>query len=122
MALKVSGYAGSSGLKYKIAYQSAVTATVNEDVLGSSGSVVSLDLDNRHSSAIYFKMKTSRGTYAAGTTYPDYQFRIPANTAKRFDFMDGLSFDQLTLWCNDGPSFSDTDNPGGTVLATFVVK
>ena len=97
MALKVSGYASSSGLKNKIVYQSTVTATTDVDVLGT-------------------------GAYTAGATFPDYQFRIPANTAKRFDFTDGIRFDQLTFWCNDGPQHTDTDNPGGTVLATFVIK
>tara|TARA_R100000458_G_C8268413_1_gene243247 strand:+ start:469 stop:837 length:369 start_codon:yes stop_codon:yes gene_type:complete len=122
MALKVSGYASSSGLKNKIVYQSTVTATTDVDVLGTGGSIISLDLDNLHSATVYFKMKTSSGVYTAGSTFPDYQFRIPANTAKRFDFTDGLRFDQLTFWCNDGPQHTDTDNPGGTVLATFVIK
>jgi len=122
MALKVSGYASSSGLKYKIVNQSTVTATADEDVLGTAGNVISLEIDNQHSAAIYFKFKVLDTTYTSGSSYPDYQFRIPASTNKRFDFTDGLPFDRLTFWCNDGPLFSDTDNPGGTVVATFVCK
>ena len=122
MALKVSGYASSSGLKNKIVYESAVTATAGEDVLGTSGNIISLDIDNLSSAAVFFKMKTTSGAYTARSTYPDYQLRIPASTAKRFDFTDGLRFDQLTFWCTDGPLFSDTDNPGGTVIVTFIVK
>ena len=122
MSLKVSGYASSSGLKNKIVYESAVTATADEDVLGTSGNILSLDIDNQHSAAVYFKMKTTSGTYTAGSTYPDFQIRIPASTAKRFDFTEGLKFDRLTFWCTDGPTYNDTDNPGGTVIATFIIK
>tara|TARA_R110002051_G_scaffold271204_2_gene331566 strand:- start:1145 stop:1513 length:369 start_codon:yes stop_codon:yes gene_type:complete len=122
MALKVSGYASSSGLKYKIVSQSAVIATADEDVLGTSGTVLSLEIHNQHSATVHFKMKTTSGTYTAGATYPEYQFRIPATTNKRFDFPDGITFSQLTFWCNDGPAFNDTDAPGGTVVATFICK
>ena len=122
MALKVSGYASSSGLRYKIVSQSAVTATADEDVLGTSGTIISMEIHNQHSARVHFKLKTSSSAYTAGSTYPEYQFRIPPTTHKRFDFPDGIEFSQLTFWCNDDAPHTDTDNPGGTVVATFVCK
>ena len=119
MALKVTGYTSGS-MKYKIVYQDAVTQTADVDVLGDGGTVKSLELWNQHSAIIYFKMKRTSGEYTAGSTEPDVMLRMPATTSKQFDFPDGLSFDQLTFWSNDGATTADTDAPGGTVSATFI--
>ncbi len=48
MALKVSGYSSTS-LTYKTVEQGTVTQTADVDVLGTSGTLYSLDLDNQHS-------------------------------------------------------------------------
>ena len=119
MALKVTGYS-SGAMKYKIVCQSAVTQTADVDVLGTGGIAKTLELWNQHSATIYFKIKLTSGEYTAGTTEPDVMLRMPAATNKQFDFPDGLSFDQLTFWCNDGATTADTDAPGGTVSATFI--
>jgi hypothetical protein len=120
MALQVSSYGSAGGLRHKIVYESASGATANVDALGTPGTILSLDIDNLHSATVYFKMKTTSGTYTAGTSEPDFMWRLGAATAKRFDFPDGIPFNQLTFWCNDGPNTSDTDAPGGTVKITFV--
>lgn len=120
MTLKVSSYGSSGGLSNKIAHQSTVTQTVDEDVLGTSGTIISVDIDNQHSATIFLKMKTTTGSYVSGTTYPDHQFRIPGSTSKRFDFTSGLRFSQLTFWCNSGGEYDSTTSPGGTVLVTFI--
>ena len=119
MALKVSSY-NSSTLQHKIVYQSTVTQTADVDVLGSSGTLYSLDIDNNHSATIYLKIYLSSDEYVAATSEPDLMFRIPASTQKLVSMPGGLSFSQLTFWANDGPNTSDTDAPGGTVLLTAV--
>tara|TARA_R100000458_G_C8246589_1_gene224415 strand:+ start:334 stop:699 length:366 start_codon:yes stop_codon:yes gene_type:complete len=119
MALKVSGYS-STALTYKTVEQGTVTQTADVDVLGTSGTLYSLDLDNQHSSTVYIKFFLSAGEYTAGTSEPDLMFRIAASTSRKLDIPGGLPFSQLTFWANDGPNTSDTDAPGGTVVVIAV--
>ena len=120
MALKVSSYGSAGGLRHKIAHEDAVNASAEVDVFGTSGTIRSVEIWNQHSAIVYFKIKTTTGTYAAGSTDPDYQFSIPVTTNKRFDFPDGIPFTQLTFWCTASSAASATDAPGGTVAATFI--
>jgi hypothetical protein len=119
MALKVSSY-NSTALQHKIVYQSTVTQTVDVDVLGSSGTLYSLDIDNNHSGTIYFKVYLSSDEYVTATNEPDLMFRIPASTQKLISMPGGLPFSQLTFWANDAPGTTSTSAPGGTVLLTAV--
>lgn len=122
MALTVSGYGSSGGLRYKIAHESTANQTADIDVFGTGGTILSMDIDNQHSSTIYFKLKTTSGAWTSGSTDPDFQWRLAAspNGTKRFDFPDGIPFSQLTFWCNSSPAASATDAPGGNVLVTFI--
>ncbi|MAH49039.1 hypothetical protein CMI37_24645 [Candidatus Pacearchaeota archaeon] len=119
MALKVAGYS-SSALSYKIVHQSAVTQTADVDVLGTGGTMSSIDVHNAHSSTIYLKMFLSSGTYTAGASEPDLMFRMPASTQKRFDLPSGISFNQLTFWTNSAAATNSTAAPGGTVSIIIV--
>lgn len=119
MALKVSSY-NSASLAHKIVFQSTVTQTADVDVLGSSGTIHSLDLDNQHSSTVYLKLFLSSGEYVVATSEPDLMFRIPASTQKILTLPAGLDFSQLTFWVNSAPGTSSTSAPGGTVLLTAV--
>lgn len=120
MALKVSSYGSAGGLRHKIAYETAVNESAEIDVFGTGGTIRSVEIWNQHSAIVYFKIKATSGTYASGSTFPDYQFPIPVTTNKRFDFPDGIPFSQLTFWCNASSAASATDAPGGTVVATFI--
>lgn len=121
MALKVSSY-NSTALQHKIVYQSTVTQTTDIDVLGSSGTLYSLALDNNHSGTIYLKVYLSSDEYVAAVSEPDLMFRIPASTQKVITIPGGLPFSQLTFWANSAPGTTSTSAPGGTVLLTAICQ
>lgn len=123
MALSVSGFDGS--LDYKIVYESAATATANKNVTQSSGTVMSIYIDNTSGTqACYAKLYDGEDC-TVGTTAPDMVLYCPAASRQRYDLEEGFSYTFLNMWVTKLPAHTDTTVPtvsGGTVGLTVLTK
>ena len=116
MTLKVTGFT-SSGASYKIVNDADSDENAESDVLGTSGSIYSVDITNSagtHTS--YVKFKLTSGTATVGTTEPDMMLVCGPSTSERYMFPAGLSFSQLTFWTARNAATTDTTAPNSTTV------
>ena len=120
MTLKVTGFK-STGATYKIVHDAdSITSgapALNEDVLGTSGKIYSIDITNSagtHTS--YTKFKLTSGTVTVGTTEPDMVILCGPSTSEQYQFPAGLDFTQLTFWTTRNGETADATVPNSTVI------
>ncbi len=82
----------SNSLGTKVVEDTAATATAVTNVIGSSGTLYYVEVDNTaNSAATYFKVYNATGP-TIGTTAPDLILRAPASTREYFIFPTGIAF------------------------------
>jgi len=123
MALSVSGF--ENALDYKIVHESAATTTANKNVTLSSGSLMSVFINNTSGTqACYAKIYDGENC-TVGTTAPDMILKCASASTQRYDFEEGFTFSNLNMWVTKLPEPTDTTVPtvsGGTVALTLVAK
>lgn len=123
MALSVSGFDGA--LDYKIIHESAATATANKNVTSSSGSLMSVFIDNTSGTQVCYAKLYDGEDCTVGTTAPDIVLKCASASTQRYDFEEGFTFSNLSMWVTKLPAHTDTTVPtvsGGTVGLTLVTQ
>lgn len=116
MALSVTGFS-SSALSHKVVYESSSGTTANTDVTGTSGTIISMDLDNNGSTyASHIKFKLTSGAITVGTTEADFSIQVGASKKVTIDFPNPLAFEQLSFWTTRNGETSDTTAPETTLI------
>ena len=123
MALSVSGF--ENALDYKIIYESAATTTANKNVALSSGSLMSVFINNTSGTQPCYAKIYDGESCTVGTTAPDMILKCASASTQRYDFEEGFTFSNLNMWVTKLPEPTDTTVPtvsGGTVGLTLVTK
>jgi len=123
MAFSVSGFEGT--LDYKVVHESAATATVNKNVTQSSGSLMSVFINNTSGTQPCYAKIYDGENCTVGTTAPDMILKCASASTQRYDLEDGFTFSNLNMWLTKLPEPTDTTVPtvsGGTVGLTLVAK
>tara|TARA_Y100000114_G_scaffold153109_1_gene172485 strand:- start:1005 stop:1373 length:369 start_codon:yes stop_codon:yes gene_type:complete len=122
MTLKVSELVGTAGT-FKIVSDATSNATAEVNVTGGAGKLYSVDISVAGSSGYSnVKFKLTSGTATVGTTEPDLQLAVFGGGSERFDFPNGLSFDQITFWSTADFATSSTSNPANTTIVTLLTS
>ena len=116
MTLKVTGFT-SAAAAYKIVNDADSDENAETDVLGTSGSIYSVEITNSAGvNTSYVKFKLTSGTVTPGTTEPDMMLVCGPSTSETYHFPAGLKFNQLSFWTTRNPETADTTAPNGTVV------
>ena len=116
MTLKVTGFA-SSLATYKLISDADSDENAELDVTGSSGIMYSVDVSNQaQTNTSYLKIKLTSGSVTVGTTEPDMMLVAPPSTAVKYEFPNGIPFDQLSFWTTQQPATTDTTAPNATIV------
>lgn len=115
MALSVSTQV--SPIATKLVRQTSATATADCDVLGTTGSIVMIDVDNAANAAASFLKFYDNGNPTVGTTAPDFVVRIPAGVRRQLVIPEGLAFAvALSFACVTAGGTSGTTSPASAVV------
>jgi|TARA_R100000084_G_scaffold46602_1_gene19242 hypothetical protein len=123
MALSVSGF--SDAFDYTIVNESAATATANKNVTLSSGTLMSVFIDNTAGTQTCYAKLYDGENCTVGSTAPQLVLKCAASSTQRYDFEEGYPFSNLNMWVTKLPAHTDTTVPtvsSGTVGLTVVVK
>ena len=119
-SIKVSGFS-SAALDYKIIYfdnQNSPTASIQENVTGSSGKWYSVAVDNKSGNDVYVRLADASAP-TLGTTPSDWTFFVNANTVYNFEIPGGAPFTEgLNVWTtlNAGPLDTNPPASGGCTV------
>jgi len=125
MALKVSGF-NSVAIDYKIvSYDNtnSPSSAIQENVTGSSGTLYSVDMDNKSGSVAIIRLQDYASPVLGNSTsgLADMFWAVPATTAKRVEIPGGIAFSQLNLWTTANGPVLETANPAsGGLIITIV--
>lgn len=123
MALTVSGF--DRALDHKIIHESAATATANTNVTQSSGSVMSVFIDNTYGTDVCYAKLYDGESATVGTSAPQLVLKCIAASKQRYDLEEGFPFSNLNFWVTRYPAHTDTTVPAvssGTVAVTIVTQ
>lgn len=104
----------------------SVTASAEAHVLGTSGTVYGVEIDNRkNSDPMYFKM-IDASSYTVGTDAPGWVFRVPGGK-KIFrslgSRMTGHAFATgVSFACSDAPGTTAGSSPPNDVRAVLITN
>ena len=106
----------NNALGAKVVEDTAATATAVTNVIGSSGTLYYVEVDNTNNSAAsYFKVYNATGP-TVGTTAPDLILRAPASTREYFVFPTGIAFaTAISYACVTAAGTGGTGSPSSSV-------
>jgi hypothetical protein len=119
MALSVSGF--EPAFDYRIVYETTGGTTANKNVTLTSGSLLSVDIDNQYgTNACYVKIFDGDDP-TPGTSIPQFTFRCASADAQRYEIPGGVAFSALSFWVTRNASPTDTAAPtvsqGGVIVS-----
>ena len=119
MAASVTTQQNSLGTK--VGEDTAATATAVTNVIGSSGTIYYVEVDNTaNSAASYLKIYNASGP-TVGTTAPDLILRATGSTREYFVFPTGLAFGTAVSYaCVSAAGTGGTGSPSSSVTIRIV--
>jgi hypothetical protein len=113
MALTVSTQV--SPVATKLVIETISGATSNNNVLGTSGKVYMVDVDNAANAAATYCKLYDDGNPVVGTTAPHFIFRVPAGQRRSMVIPEGMDFSILSFACVTTPGTTGTTAPSSPV-------
>jgi hypothetical protein len=113
MALTISTQV--SPVATKLIVQTSATKTPDNDVLGTSGKVYMVDVDNAANAAASFLKLYDDGNPTVGTTVPAFVLRVPAGQRRALVVPEGMDYTVLSMACVTTGGTAGTTSPTNPV-------
>ena len=121
MALTKTTVRSSPGSRY--IGQTEASATADNAVAGTSGTLLQADIDNTGNlSAVYLKLY-NHASPTVGTTAPEWVFRCPAQVRRIFSCVPGSTFaTNLSMACVTNGGTAGTVSPANPVIVRLLLN
>ena len=111
----------NNALGAKVVEDTAVTATAVTNVIGSTGTLYYVEVDNTNNSAASYLKIWDHASPTVGTTAPNMVLRAPASTREYIVFPTGIAFaTAISYACVTAAGTGGTGSPSSAVTIRLI--